>query len=53
MSTNTDTAIKHLADARAALFAETGDADTLKQMDALEGIQTLINEAEVKVREYE
>ena len=52
MRANLDNAIHGLQEARAAIFIETGDADTLEQEDALEAIQVKINEAESMINAY-
>ncbi len=52
MTPNLDNAIHGLQEARAAIFIETGSADTLEQEAALEAIQELINEAESLINVY-
>ncbi len=52
MTPNLDNAIHGLQEARAAIFIETGSADTLEQEAALEAIQELINEAESMINAY-
>ncbi len=52
MTPNLDNAIHGLQEARAAIFIETGSADTLEQEDALEAIQKVINEAERLIKAY-
>ena len=52
MTPNLDNAIHGLQEARAAIFIETGSADTLEQEAALEAIQKLINEAESLINAY-
>ena len=52
MIQNLDNARHGLQEARAAIFVETGSADTLEQEDALEAIQVKINEAESMINTY-
>ena len=53
MTPNLDNAIHGLQEARAAIFIETGSADTLEQEDALEAIQKVINEVESLINAYD
>ena len=53
MTPNLDNAIHGLQEARAAIFIETGSADTMEQEQVLEAIQELINEAESLINVYE
>lgn len=53
MTTNLDNAIHGLQEARTAIFLETGNPlNTMEQEEALEAIQTLINEAESMINAY-
>lgn len=52
MNANLDNAIHGIQEARTALMVETGDAETLEEMDALEGMQARLNEVEVLIKVY-
>ena len=38
MTVNTDNAIRHIQDARGAIFVETGDTETIEKMDEAENL---------------
>ena len=53
MTQNLENAVHSLQEARTATFLETGNpSNTLEQEEALETIQTLINEAESMINAY-
>ncbi len=52
MTYNLDNALHGVQEARTAVMLETADADTLEQEDELEVMQRLLNEAEVKIKDY-
>ncbi len=52
MTQNLDNALHGVQEARTAIMVETSDAETLEQEDALEEIQTLLNEVETMVKAY-
>ena len=53
MTSNLEQARSRLQEARTAVFLETGNPlNTLEQEEALEAIQTLINEVESMINAY-
>ncbi len=53
MTQNLENAVHGLQEARTAIFLETGNpSNTMEQEEALETIQTLINEAESMINAY-
>ena len=53
MTQNLENAVHGLQEARAGIILETGNpSNTLEQEEALETIQTLINEAESMINAY-
>ena len=52
MTYNLENALHGVQEARTAIMLATADADTLEQEDELEVMQRLLNEAEVKIKDY-
>ncbi len=52
MTQNLDNALHGLQESRTALMIESGDAETLEEMDAIDVMQIKINEIESLLKVY-